>query len=471
MAKTRSESAEICLSNDKLHESTLPRYNDIMVNRYLDILTGCNNESVTVQFFSDKNKTDRTAAKHLTMHRPLSFEQLKKKQEEGCGVFVMVNQCDGKGRSTNNVLKIRALFIDLDGSPWEPAAKMLLPHMRVESSPGRYHLYWKVNDCSLGQFKPIQQAIAEKFNGDKSCVDLPRVLRVPGFYNLKNQPVMTQLAEVNDVLPYTTQQVIDGLGLEVNELKSTMQSPVVPRFEPTAKRYEYVDVYGEVVDLASWAAKNPLFDLLGNVDAQILIGDVNNGKQHVKCPFAHEHTDPKSDMATFISNACPPKHTAFDIHCMHSHCAGRDRLDFIAAMLREGILSASVLKTPAVQIKTPPYSNYPAQEVAANLQLRILLPKEFRILLHLVHLSWLEIDGTLPDDYWMLARSLGLDEEDWRTCRETLIKTGWLTSEDCRLFSPIFKREFNKAQTALMKKVMGGSSGGKKSAANRLSTP
>ena len=38
----------------------------------------------------------------------------------GHGIFVMVNEGDLKGRSAINVIRVRALFVDLDGASVEP---------------------------------------------------------------------------------------------------------------------------------------------------------------------------------------------------------------------------------------------------------------------------------------------------------------------------------------------------------------
>src|SRR5208283_3090803 len=216
-------------------------------------------EAVTFQFFSDKGKNNHTAATHGTFKRPLTYAFHRKKQKEGCGVYVMVNRGDGKGRTAQNVVEIRALFIDLDGSPWELAAQMLKPHIKVESSPGHFHLYWLVSDCGLQQFKPLQQAIAKKFDGDNSCVDLARVLRLPGFYHLKKQPVMINLSETNDFPKYTTHEIIKGFDLALDEPATAttssqkQQAPIVG----TDRKYEHINVQtGEGTDLSVWSAEN-----------------------------------------------------------------------------------------------------------------------------------------------------------------------------------------------------------------------
>lgn len=448
-------------------DALLPDYDQ--ANRFFTALTGSTDEPITFQFFDDKDKKNKRKATHRHMKRSSAYAFLHKKQKEGCGVYVMVNAGDGKGRSTKNVVKVRALFIDLDGAPWEEVHKMLPPHLRIESSPGRWHLYWLVNDCDLWQFKAIQQAIARRFDGDKSCCDLPRVLRVPGFYHLKKQPVMSRLAEVNNFPRYTTQQVTDGLlGIdwEPATTKAPPSKPQEAKTDPapvSRMAYAYTDTKtGEVVDLMAWAAQNPAFDIVAAVNPKYKLGQVVDGKQHIVCPFADEHTDTGADLATFVVNA-DSGHPSFKIHCCHDHCADRDRLEFLQAMLEKGWLEAGKLIPAALPYKRVQKIFYPAGEIAAALQLRALAADEFRILLHLMHLAWSAEDGTLPDDDWMIARSLGLGEPSWTKYKMTLKRAGWLDVADGRLVNEIFRREFSNAQNALDSFRTRGQRGGQKS--------
>lgn len=66
----------------------------------------------------------------------------------GAAVCVMVNAGDCNGRDAANVQSVRALFVDLDGAPLEPVKAAPLPaHCIVESSPNRWHAYWRIADC------------------------------------------------------------------------------------------------------------------------------------------------------------------------------------------------------------------------------------------------------------------------------------------------------------------------------------
>jgi hypothetical protein len=121
-------------------------------------------------------------------------EDLSRLNARGAGVFVTVNETDGEGRKTENIIRVRAQFVDLDGAPLEPVLEHPLgPSITIESSPGRYHAYWLVDDCPLAEFKHAQQRLAAHFNGDPSVCDLPRVMRLPGFFHRKAEPFITRI--------------------------------------------------------------------------------------------------------------------------------------------------------------------------------------------------------------------------------------------------------------------------------------
>lgn len=171
--------------------------------RFLDFIAL--GEPITFQTFVDRQRADgphaatssrrppnlnRLLYGDLSQHAPM----LTQLNHRGAGVFFMVNQGDQKGRKKENVVRARALFVDLDGAPLEPVmAFAVKPHIIVESSLGRYHAYWLVKDCPLEQFSQLQAALAAKFNSDPAVKDLPRVMRLPGFFHQKSGAFMTRI--------------------------------------------------------------------------------------------------------------------------------------------------------------------------------------------------------------------------------------------------------------------------------------
>jgi hypothetical protein len=153
----------------------------------------CGDSLVTWQTFDDDpNRKDSSLARILHGTDQHVLDELDKLQVRGAGVYLMVNEGDGKGRSAKNVIKVRALFVDLDGAPLEPV-KEFDPDLTIESSPGRYHAYWLLNDCPLEKFRGAQKALAAKFDSDPKVIDLCRVMRVPGYLHQKGEPFKTRI--------------------------------------------------------------------------------------------------------------------------------------------------------------------------------------------------------------------------------------------------------------------------------------
>lgn len=183
-------------------------------------------ELLTFQTFDDTARKNPALAK--VMHGSLEdcSDALSELNARGSGVFCTVNRTDGRGRKAENVTGVRCVFLDLDGAPLEPVLHAgVEPHAVVESSPGKWHVYWKVTDCSKDQFKPAQKALAAKFGGDRSVNDLPRVMRVPGFLHCKGTPFRTRIVSLGAQQPYAFDDLILRLGVDL--------AGAVPRTKPT----------------------------------------------------------------------------------------------------------------------------------------------------------------------------------------------------------------------------------------------
>ena len=162
--------------------------------------------------FDDRDK-DRALAKCNHGHFDDFAADLGALNQFGAGVFVTVNESDGAGHGDKNVTAIRALFVDLDGAPLDPVKKWSLkPHIIVESSPERWHAYWLVDGFPLDRFRDAQQAIADRFGGDRSICNLSRVMRLPGFYHQKGEPVMVTVKSIDaDHPPYAADEMMAAL--------------------------------------------------------------------------------------------------------------------------------------------------------------------------------------------------------------------------------------------------------------------
>jgi len=115
-----------------------------------------------------------------------NWEELISLNKKGAGVFVTVNETDGKGRKKENIIGIRAIWIEADHgiAPDLP----ITPHIKVETSPGNFHLYFLTPGPSsedLDKVSEVQNVMVEKYGSDPNAKDISRVLRLPGFQHMK----------------------------------------------------------------------------------------------------------------------------------------------------------------------------------------------------------------------------------------------------------------------------------------------
>jgi hypothetical protein len=161
---------------------------------FLEVLAGSPNPEFTFQVFDDKGKRHNLAAwKHGTLEQVAPW--LTARASAGCGIFATINETDGHGRRRKNVTAARACFVDLDGAA-RPTKYPIKPHMIVETSPGRYHLYWLLEPTTdLVTWSDCQARLAAFYGGDPKVIDPPRVMRLPGFAHRKGQPFDVKVLE------------------------------------------------------------------------------------------------------------------------------------------------------------------------------------------------------------------------------------------------------------------------------------
>lgn len=148
------------------------------------------------------------------------FNLLRLKSSLGAGVFVVINE---GGQSAEEITRVRYAFVDTDGAPLEPIVKALPPQMVIQSSPGKYHVYWRAADVPLEEFGAIQRAAIAKFGTDKQVNDLPRVMRLPGFDHQKEAPTRVCLLDAAPTLPaYTVTDFLAAFG-------APPQAPFAPK--------------------------------------------------------------------------------------------------------------------------------------------------------------------------------------------------------------------------------------------------
>lgn len=212
-----------------------------MSARFLTALAGKDAQFVFQTFCNHSSdegvspKNARKGIKPMVLVGTLSkhANQLEQINKGESGVFVVINETDG-GRNAASVTHIRALFADWDvvdtGLP-AIATCGLKPHIIIESSIGKFHAYWLVDDCQLEEFKPLQIAIAKKLNSDPAINNKDRVMRLPGFTHHKyaDSPYFqTRIVEFHDMPHYTVEGVKQGLGISTDSTPKTLSTSLQP---------------------------------------------------------------------------------------------------------------------------------------------------------------------------------------------------------------------------------------------------
>lgn len=184
-------------------------------------------EKFTFQTFADREDASEEERRTLTciLHGTLEeFEPwLRALNECGAGIFVTINATDGRGRTAENITGIRALFADFDGAAL-PSTWPLEPHIVVESSPGRWHAYWLVCGIELTEFRTFQASIAAHLGSDPKIIDLPRVMRLPGFTHRKGAPFVTRIVTAVPAQPYDRETLLRAFPPRSNQQSNTTRA-------------------------------------------------------------------------------------------------------------------------------------------------------------------------------------------------------------------------------------------------------
>jgi DNA polymerase len=219
--------------------------------RFLNLLDPTTTRFTFQTFDDDKERKSEALARVRNGTLDEHFAELTRLNNLGAGIFVTVCETNLCGRLTTDILKVRLLFIDCDGTPLPRDGPKL--YVTVQSSPDRFHGYWKSNGVDLDAFTPTQELIAKRFGGDPTVKDLPRVMRLPGFWHRKGEPFMVRILEVHADAP-----ACSAADFETDEFKYQAKA-----------RQDDVDVEG----LGPWAILNTL--ALANLDKWVpeLFGD------------------------------------------------------------------------------------------------------------------------------------------------------------------------------------------------------
>lgn len=151
---------------------------------------------------------------------------LQKHNAQNRGIFFVVNfggDCDG------DISRINAVFVENDNLTIDDQIARLegfsLPPSLMVKTAKSIHAYWLVKGFQVSDFRHIQKRLIDQFDGDPTCVNESRILRLPGFYHCKGEPVMVECVKFAPELRYSMKELEESLPKLQDEQNTASQIP------------------------------------------------------------------------------------------------------------------------------------------------------------------------------------------------------------------------------------------------------
>lgn len=215
--------------------------------QFAQAITGQIDPCVTIQTFDDckglnKQQKSKPNLTRIITGRISELEaELVRMNNAGAGIFILINESDGKGRKKENIRGVRALFVDNDDGEL-PERLHLDPTIRVRTKNGE-HVYWCLDPFANPKvFTEAQNCLIKKYGTDKSVKDAPRVMRLPGYFHLKDPsaPFLVKMKVIEAQRKYEISRVIDGIKADENPFTDDDKGPSDDEFIREGGRNEYL---------------------------------------------------------------------------------------------------------------------------------------------------------------------------------------------------------------------------------------
>jgi hypothetical protein len=218
---------------------------------------------------------------------------------KGWGIFANPNHPKGRRQLAAMVDEdIKWWFTEIDFKDSKRDLVGLLKHFiiptKVVQSKNGYHVYWKASKATMTGSDKIQRRLQEVYGGDPRARDLTRLLRVPGFYHMK-QPkdpfLVTEVWHQPEIF-YTEKELLAFLPFSTSELSQQQVT-----LDEKGKR-----IYTGTNKVKAWVYSQNQMELLKRLSGSELVncevfdfvrqrsGNFNlkiNGKE--RSPFVDKH--------------------------------------------------------------------------------------------------------------------------------------------------------------------------------------
>ena len=186
-------------------------------------------ENVCLRVFDDRKNTAFKGAKLECATGKIAgmLETLQKHNQKNRGIFFVVNY---GGHEDTDITRVNAQFVECDNLNFDEQFSAIeafpLPPSLIVKTQKSLHTYWLMKDAKISDFRRVQKRMIAQFSGDRACVNESRVLRIPGFYHCKGEPVMVECIKFNPELRYTQSELEAVLPAVPDE---SQVSPHVPK--------------------------------------------------------------------------------------------------------------------------------------------------------------------------------------------------------------------------------------------------
>ncbi|MDR3605811.1 MAG: phage/plasmid primase, P4 family [Oligoflexia bacterium] len=197
--------------------------------RHLRSLDSRPDAKFTFQTFPDSKAKGAHGGLTAVLHGTLDehADTLTRLNRLGAGIFVTVNETDGLGRKADNIIAVRAVFADKDNGP--------LPTLPIEAtliieSKNGDHAYWSVkSETAVDEFRKAQKAIIHKLSSDPKVCDPSRVMRLAGYFHLKDphDPFLVRIKSRSNA-KYTIEEIFAAFPQKVDKSKDKDDSGIAP---------------------------------------------------------------------------------------------------------------------------------------------------------------------------------------------------------------------------------------------------
>jgi hypothetical protein len=206
------------------NRSETPTTNRAEAERFIEALTSEDPSTAVLDFavFADcKKRSPEPPAFRVRGRLPDLWENLLEANHQGSGVFITVNESDGKTFLGASIVALRAAFVDDDKADPPVTFNDLIalapgvpPSITVQSKHGQ-HNYWCLQPGeTVSDFPLIQTALAKKLDTDPIICDFGRVMRLPGTLHVKDplNPFLVKVLQTTDVA-YTVREIADAFDI------------------------------------------------------------------------------------------------------------------------------------------------------------------------------------------------------------------------------------------------------------------